>query len=351
MEITASLSYERFEEIGIGEGMNSKVFRCSDSQTAGELAVKEIPKSTFGNVVSKYFEEAQTMFAVAHTNVVPIQYGCQTPDNIVLAMPYYRNGSLAKRILMKPLSLESALRTGQGVLAGIAQIHMQGYLHLDVRPPNILYASNGQPLVADFGQSRRFDTSGTVTAPETYIHAMPPETLNLGVATAASDVYQVGLLLYRAANGDPLVFSTSIRQERSTSFKEIEAGKFPDRKRFLPHVPKRLRTIIRKALSIDPSSRYQSATDMADALAGVRLDLNWETTLTPQETRWTARRPGAPDLVVRRSLQDWSGNWDVTVFTRADGKERARGRELYWKESLSTKEADKHLNELFSELR
>ncbi len=227
MQVVAELCYEKLEPIGIGEGMNSEVYRCRDPQVGGEIAIKEIPKATFGNVVSKYFEESQAMFALAHPNVVPVQYGCTTADHVVLAMPYFKNGSLAKRVKTAPLPLGRVIHIGQGVLSGVAQIHLGQYLHLDIRPPNILFNSTGNPLVADFGQSRRIDASGTVTVPETYFHSMPPETLNYGVATIPSDVYQVGLLLYRAVNGDAFYGKQVVGKSDNKLIKEIESGTFP----------------------------------------------------------------------------------------------------------------------------
>jgi serine/threonine protein kinase len=79
------------------------------------------------------------MFAVAHDNVIAVQYACQTPDMISLVMPYYRNGSLADRIQDRPLQLSETLRIAQGVLAGLAHIHLRRYIHFDVKPSNVLF--------------------------------------------------------------------------------------------------------------------------------------------------------------------------------------------------------------------
>ena len=53
MKVVAELCYERIKQIGIGEGMNSEVYLCRDPQVGGEVAIKEIPKASFGNIVSK----------------------------------------------------------------------------------------------------------------------------------------------------------------------------------------------------------------------------------------------------------------------------------------------------------
>lgn len=350
MEVVAKLIYKKLEQIGIGEGMHSEVYLSNDPQLGGQVAIKEIPKASFGNVISEYFAEAKTMFVVAHQNIVPIQYGCETPDHVVLAMPYFKNGSLRKRIATDALSLQQVLHVGHGVLSGLAQIHLGGHLHLDIRPPNILFSGSGRPLVSDFGQARRIDNAGIVVAPITYFHAMPPEVQNKAVATVASDIYQVGLLMYQAVNGDPFYSQQFAGKTDNTIQNEIESGKFPDRTRFQPHVPKRLRTVIRKALAVAPVDRFHSAIEMADALASVRLDLDWRMSSTTEEAEWVAKRDST-DLLVRLAEQPWDSKWSVAVFTRNSGKLRAKGKQLYWRDSLRLAEAHKHLKNVFEELK
>src|ERR1700693_6259500 len=102
MRVDGTISYTRVRQIGIGQGMNSEVYLADDPQLGGQVAAKEIVKSQFVNRVS-YFKEAQAMFAVAHDNVVAVQYACQTPNIISLVMPYYQRGSLADRICDRPL--------------------------------------------------------------------------------------------------------------------------------------------------------------------------------------------------------------------------------------------------------
>src|ERR1700730_2572036 len=104
MRVDGSISYTRVRQIGIGQVMNSTVYLADDPQLGGQVAAKEIEKSRFANQ-TLYFDETQAMFAVAHDNVIAVQYACQTPDIISLVMPYYRKGSLADRIQDRPLQL------------------------------------------------------------------------------------------------------------------------------------------------------------------------------------------------------------------------------------------------------
>ena len=58
MQVLGSLTYETLREIGVGEGMNSKVYLADEPQLGGQVAVKEIDKADFGNVPAEYFKEA-----------------------------------------------------------------------------------------------------------------------------------------------------------------------------------------------------------------------------------------------------------------------------------------------------
>jgi serine/threonine protein kinase len=201
MQVIGSVSYTKLKQIGVGQGMNSEVFLADDPQLGGRVAVKEIEKIRFGNPAA-YFVEAQTMFRVAHENVVAVQYACETPATISLVMPYYRRGSLADRISYRPLQLGEAQRIAQGVLAGLAHIHLVHYVHFDIKPSNVLFSNTNQPMVADFRQSRSISATGVIAVPPLYINTRPPETIKTGVATAVAGIYHVGLLLYRVLNGD-----------------------------------------------------------------------------------------------------------------------------------------------------
>ncbi len=300
MEIIGSIRHDRQDQIGAGEGMNSEVFKAFDPQLGGEFAVKVIEKSRFGGDVDKYFEEAQAMFANTHRNIVPIQYACENSTHIMLAMPYYAKGSLAARISKDPITTRELIRVAVGVMHGVAQIHAKGFIHFDLKPSNVLFNDLDDPLVSDFGQTKRFLTGGAVGVPRMYWRVMPPETLSSGAGSVLGDIYQLGLLLYRAINGDAMYEDQFAGVDLPTLRHLILRGKLPNRKLFLPHVPMRVRTIIRKALQIDPSSRYQSADEFSRAIARITASLDWNTRSTLMDE---SNSPTAMQVVVNERVR------------------------------------------------
>lgn len=350
MKVHATICYEKLKPIGVGQGMNSEVFLVQDAQTGGQLAVKEVEKAKLGTTPTDYYREAQAMFAACRSNVVEIQFACETPTHICLAMPYYKNGSLADRIEAGPLPLREAIRIGIGVLTGLAHVHTAGFVHFDIKPSNVLFSDTDVPLIADFGQTRSIGPSGLATVPPMYPFALPPEYFSHSAVSPASDVYQLGLTLYRVVNGDPYFNSQKPPATLVALEAKTLAGTFPDRSSYLPHIPKALRRIIKKALSIDPANRYQSATEFADALGKVEVNVDWSVSYPNGELHWQATRDGQPDWLVCL-ISAAAGDYRVEVYTvNALGARRAKGRADLWRSQLTFDEAELHLSGIFEQL-
>lgn len=86
-----------------------------------------------------------------------------------------------------------------------------------------------------------------------------------------SDIYQVGITIYRMVNGNRIWHE----QLKLYSIDNIKVGRFPDRKRYLPHVPLKIRKIINKCLEIDIEKRYSNVIDILNDLSLVECTANW----------------------------------------------------------------------------
>jgi len=290
------------------------------------------------------------MFRSENPHVVAIRTATQTPDRICLGMPYYRGGSLAGRIGKNPLSLCDVLRIGREALAGLGAIHAAGTVHLDVKPSNILFDDNGAAMIADFGQARELDARGVVRLPaRMYAPIVPPEaTSGSWHGTVMSDIYQMGVTLYRAANGNRMFESQLSAVDPLEWNSRIASGKLPRRDCFMPHVPAVLRRIIRKAMNIDATKRFPSAIEFANALARVKPGNDWSATCETNRTKWVATRKGQPDLSVELRVN--GSSCSVEIHTVNSGRRR-RSRSSLWRDNLSLANADSYLSQLFATLR
>ncbi len=332
----AQLRYDRQADIG-GDGQNSKVYRCFDHHLRATLVVKEIEKSKLDP--AKFFLEAQAVYASAHPRVVPVHWAAETDEKVCIAMPLMPNGSLADAIRKGPLKASRVIAIGQDICEGVAQIHIARFVHLDIKPTNVLFDVNGRASVGDFGLAAELDHADTADTRDLHLYspAHPPELhKQKGVLTPAADVYQLGLTLYRAANGEPYhrrqwerLRAKSLQEKRDA----VANGTFPDRT-FLPSVPQRLRQIIRRALDVDPQKRQVGARALAEDLAQVEVHHDWETeAYTDEIASWRLRSADRVDLVVlRRGLLPDTA---TEIWTDREGARRRKKPDA-WESGLRT---------------
>jgi serine/threonine protein kinase len=304
LEVIANVSYRELEQIGGKDGQNSRVFRVHDNHLNAVLVVKEIQKSRLADA-ARYFTEARALHVSKHPRVVPIHWAADRPDHVCIAMPLMARGSLADRIRERPLRPSEVIRIGQDLCEGIAQVHLKGFVHLDVKPTNLLFDDDDRGALTDFGLALPLDPrEGTADARDLALYPSfyPPEMMpHRGVVTNASDVYQIGFTLYRAINGEPFFARQweRVKQlELAARRDEIRVGAFPDRT-FLPGVPLGLRQAIVKALDPDPALRQVGARQLAEDLACVEVKHDW----VVEEYRddliaWRLRHDGRADILV-----------------------------------------------------
>lgn len=351
MEVHSHIRYKKLRQIGVGQGMNSKVYVAEDLHLKRELAVKEIERSRIRpGGWDEYHREAQAMFACRHDHVVPIRYACLNASHVSLAMPYYSQGSLQDRIAAGPPPLGEAFRWADGILSALSQVHVAGLLHFDLKPSNVLFSDNDGPLIADFGQARLMNPSGVSPAPPMYRYGVPPEMYRTGVGSVESDLYLTGLTFYRMFNGNPY-FELQRTRVRGSFQDEVAAGRFPNRKRFQPHIPPGLRRVIRRALKVDPANRYHSVAEFQNALGRVEIGIDWSAQELPDgEVLWTGERTGMAGLEVRQKRNGSGSTWDVEVFTRGAAGLRRKGSDNLWAAGLNKPDRERHLRQVFSGL-
>lgn len=256
------------------EGKNSNVFVMYDSQLNTELVVKRIAKKDFKNP-DEYFEESSILYEVEHPNVVRIQHATDDKDYVYLSMPFHSNGSIEYLINRRFLTVGEVIEYSLNFLNGLHYVHTKGLIHFDVKPTNILIHDNGKAILTDFGLSKFVNASGLSFPDKIYPFHMPPEIIEGLKLSNKSDIYQAGMTLYRMCNGNEMYKNQTAKYKNIQSFKDaILRGKFPNRKNFLPHIPKKLRKIIKKALNVNPDSRYPTVLDMVNEISTIDKNLN-----------------------------------------------------------------------------
>lgn len=282
---TAELNFETIQEIG-QEGRNSQVFLAHDKQLDGEIVVKKIAKTRLPNA-NEYYRESKILYTSSHPYVVRVNYGCADNDNIYIAMPYYKNGSLKQLIETKFLSIREVIRYSIQFLSGLNNIHSKGLLHFDIKPDNILLSDSNEALLSDFGLSKAMDNFGFANPDGIYPKQVPPETFTSTQKTLHFDIYLSGLTIYRLLNGNNHYNNQLTYATKQDYIQAIITGNFPNRNSYLPHIPLKLQRVVNKALSINIADRHQSVLELINELNAIDENLDWVYSKNNNIETWT----------------------------------------------------------------
>lgn len=297
---TAQVSFQRKERIG-ENGENSEVYVVHDEHLDAELVVKQVKTDGFNE--ERYLLEAQLLYKSTHPYVVQVLYACKDAQHIYMAMHYYRNGSLHQVAEAQGLTCRQLIRYSMHFLSGLNNIHSKGLLHFDIKPDNILISDSDEALLSDFGFAKTMDEDGFATPEATYRYHLPPESAHTRDFNNSADIYQVGLTLYRLLAGlDSLENQRRAFRNGAEFAGALRSETYPDLSQLPRHVPKKLKTIIKKCLKFDPDTRYQSVIDLLNSLSSiVDTGLDWRFSTVGNTQRWESISSDGTTLLVEVS--------------------------------------------------
>ncbi|MFG1832791.1 protein kinase domain-containing protein [Micromonospora chersina] len=254
----------------LGSGGMSVVWRAHDEVLGRDVAVKLLSPDLAADpqLLHRIRAEARAAARLRHPNIVEVYDYGEAADGDGPPVPYVvmevvEGRSLAQLLSGGPLPWRVAVLICAQVAAALAAAHRRGIVHRDVKPANVMVAGTGVKLV-DFGISA---TSGDPDGLSEGLLGTPaylaPERLELGAVRPATDVYALGLLLYRALAGR-LPWRASTTTQMLAAHRYREPAALPD----LAGVPAEIGDLCRRCLAKDPGDR-PPATAAAAALGAV----------------------------------------------------------------------------------
>lgn len=242
----------------LGQGSFGQVWLATDKTIDNQVALKILP-SEFSSV-AQTLEEARNGHKVCHNNLLKIYYADIVPtDNhdsaiVIIAEEYHKNGTIESRLnALNFLALPILLKTLKDILRGLEYLHNGGIIHNDIKPGNILLDQHENGILSDYGISGISVGGNSIDAKSAYILHQAPESKKDNKIDIQTDIYQWGCTAYRLANSvSDCTFST-----------------------FQPYVPKKIVSIIKKAMNPDRSKRYQSALDIRRDLEKLNFPGYW----------------------------------------------------------------------------
>ncbi len=217
-------------------------------------------------LVKRFEREGQTMSKVDHPNVVKVYEHGKEDSVPYIVLEWVEGGNLFDKIKNGPLDQKQVKALSKDILSGLEAVHRTGLIHRDIKPDNVMLCIDGSAKLGDFSLSGFANPSG-LTEHNAMIGTpayFAPELVDGYSATAASDLYSVGMILFESLTGsnpfldtDPIIALGMIRKTTLPSLRD-RAGIDP-----------KLAELVDSLLNRKSADRLQSARAALNLLSGV----------------------------------------------------------------------------------
>ena len=309
--MATSGEYEIHHELGRG-GMGS-VFLAREIGLDRLVAIKVLPPSLMFDegLIVRFTREARMVAKLHHPNIIPV-YRVHHSHNLAFYTMHFVSGRSLGEIMgsSRVLTLREIERTMLESAAGLGYAHKRGVIHRDVKPANILLDAEGHVHLTDFGIAKalvgntQLTETGAVIGTPQY---MAPEQCDGRCVDGRADQYSLAVVGYQLIAGNPPFEAESMKEliyhHLFTAPKPLSAIR--------SDVPVALADAIHKALSKDPSDRFNSMEDFCMAVEGKGppVFVKWidETSDGRKKKRKRGRR--ATDMPTTQRIPDLS--WTI----------------------------------------
>ena len=270
----------------LGQGGMATVYKAYHASLDRYVAIKALHPafSEDPSFEARFQREARVVAKLEHPNIVPIYDYAEHEKRPYLVMKFIEGNTLKAKLDEGPLSSEEILKVVEAVGSALAYAHKQNVLHRDVKPSNVLLATDGQVYLADFGLAR-IAQSGESTLSSDMImgtpqYISPEQAMGIKELDERTDLYSFGVMLYEMVVG-------KVPFNADTPFSIIHDhiySPLPLPHKVNPDVPAQVERVLLKALAKDRLDRYENVVQMVSAFKEA-----WNQTAAPTQAAVSTR--------------------------------------------------------------
>lgn len=255
----------------IARGGFGAVYRAVQPQVNREVAIKIILPE-FANrpdFIRRFEAEAQVVARLEHPHIIPLYDYWRDAQGAYLVMRWLRGGSLRDVLKLGVWDAYAASHLLDQVAQALYVAHLNGIIHRDIKPDNILFDDHSNSYLADFGIAKDNTVTNT-TDPDVLLGSpayLSPEQIRSDPVSPQTDIYSLAIVLYEILVGEHPFTSREPARLLFMHLNEILPTVLERR----PDLPESVDIVLQRGTSKDPDDRYKSVIDFAvafkDALA------------------------------------------------------------------------------------
>lgn len=253
----------------LGTGGMATVWLGYDTILDRQVAIKTFKiDANDEDAVKRFNREAKAVTSLSHPNIVSIYDVENEGEFYYLILEYVEGMTLKDYMIKNPrIPIETIVHIAKQIAAGLSHAHQNGIIHRDIKPQNILMNENLTCKITDFGIARAYgDTTLTQTNQMLgTVYYLSPEQARGNVATAQSDIYSLGILIFEMITGQiPFKGESAV----AIALKHLQE-ELPDIDKYRENVPQSVKNIVLKATMKNPNERYISSKELFEDLSTV----------------------------------------------------------------------------------
>ena len=253
----------------LGTGGMATVWLGYDTILDRQVAIKTFKiDANDEDAVKRFNREAKAVTSLSHPNIVSIYDVENEGEFYYLILEYVKGMTLKDYMIKNPrIPIETIVHIAKQIASGLSHAHQNGIIHRDIKPQNILMNDNLTCKITDFGIARAYGDT-TLTQKNQMlgtVYYLSTEQARGNVATAQSDIYSLGILIFEMITGQiPFKGESAV----AIALKHLQE-ELPDIDKYRENVPQSVKNIVLKATMKNPNERYISSKELFEDLSTV----------------------------------------------------------------------------------